>query len=59
MFKLKAVVNPKPIKLTSDIFIMEKKEIANLEKELETVLKVKHDNVNRLFGYTVERMGEK
>ncbi|AJV02877.1 Gcn2p [Saccharomyces cerevisiae YJM1399] len=104
MFKFKAVVNPKPIKLTSDIFsfskqflvkpyippespladflmsseMMEdfyyllseieldngyfntsngKKEIANLEKELETVLKVKHDNVNRLFGYTVERMG--
>lgn len=104
MFKFKAVVNPKPIKLMSDLFsfskqflvkpyippespladflmsseMMEnfyyllseieldnsyfntsngKKEIANLEKELETVLRVKHDNVNRLCGYTVERMG--
>ncbi|AQZ17561.1 GCN2 (YDR283C) [Zygosaccharomyces parabailii] len=35
-----------------------KKEISNLEKELESLLKVNHDNVNRLYAYTVERMGK-
>lgn len=104
LLKFKAVVNPKPIKLQSDILcfakhylvkpyispdspladslmsseFMEdfyfllieieldnayfnttngKKEIANLEKILDSLLKVKHDNVNRLYGYTVERTG--
>lgn len=105
LLKFKAVVNPKPIKLQSDILcfakhylvkpyispdsplaeslmsseFMEdfyfllieveldnsyfntsngKKEIANLEKILDSLLKVKHDNVNRLYGYTVERTGK-
>ncbi|CCD24060.1 serine/threonine-protein kinase GCN2 NDAI_0C04000 [Naumovozyma dairenensis CBS 421] len=105
LFKFKAVVNPTPIKLNSDLFnfgkqflvkpfihpespladaLMSselmgnfyyllteieltnsyfntsngKKEISNLEKVLESLLKVKHDNVNRLYGYTVERMGK-
>lgn len=104
LLKFRAVVNPKPIKLQSDILcfakhylvkpyispdspladslmsseFMEdfyfllidieldntyfntnngKKEIANLEKILDSLLKVKHDNVNRLYGYTVERTG--
>ena len=35
-----------------------KKEIANLEKELESLLKVQHDNVLRVFSFTVERMGK-
>lgn len=105
LLKFKAVVNPKPVKLQSDILcfanqylvkpyispdsplaeslmaseIMEdfyfllteveldnayfntsngKKEISNLEKVLDSLLKVKHDNVNRLHGYTVERTGK-
>lgn len=104
MYKFRAVVNPKPITLATDIFcfadqflvkpfippesplaealmaseMMEnfqylltevklsnayfntssgKKEISNLEKELESLLKNNHDNVNRLLAYTVERMG--
>lgn len=104
MYKFKAVVNPTPIKLDSDLFyfskqylvkpyispdspladalmsseMMEnfyyllteieldnsyfntsngKKEISNLEKTLESLLKVKQDNVNHLYAYTVERMG--
>lgn len=35
-----------------------KKEISNLEKELESLLKVSHDNVNKLYAYTVERVGK-
>lgn len=35
-----------------------KKEISNLEKELESLLKITHDNVNKLFSYTVERTGK-
>ncbi|QLQ80988.1 hypothetical protein HG537_0E03430 [Torulaspora globosa] len=104
MYKFRAVVNPKPITLATDLFcfaeqylvkpfippesplaealmaseMMEnfqylltevklnnayfntssgKKEISNLEKELESLLKNCHDNVNRLLAYTVERMG--
>lgn len=34
-----------------------KKEIANLEKSLELLLKVKHNNIQRLYAYSVERMG--
>ncbi|GMM58996.1 serine/threonine-protein kinase [Maudiozyma humilis] len=34
-----------------------KKEISTLEKNLELLLKVKHDNVQRLYAYSVERMG--
>lgn len=103
--KFKAVVNPKPIKQSSDLFgfakqyltkpyiapdaplagslvsseLMEnfyfllteivldnsyfntsngKKEISNLEKILDSLLKVHHDNVNKLYGYTVERLGK-
>lgn len=104
LYKFRAVVNPKPVSLTTDLFcftdqflvkpyippesplaealmaseMMEnfqylltevklnnayfntssgKKEISNLEKELESLLKNNHDNVNRLLAYTVERMG--
>ncbi|CDO93204.1 unnamed protein product [Kluyveromyces dobzhanskii CBS 2104] len=35
-----------------------KKEIAMLEKDLEAVLQVNHDNVNRLYGFSVERLGK-
>ncbi|AGO09908.1 AaceriAAL083Wp [[Ashbya] aceris (nom. inval.)] len=34
-----------------------KKEIANLERELDTLLKVNHEHVNKLYSYTVERIG--
>lgn len=102
MYKFRAVVNPKPVILGTDLFcfaeqflvkpyvppesplaegllaseMMEnlcylltevkldnpyfntsngKKEIANLEKELETSLRINHDNVNKLYAYTIER----
>lgn len=105
LYKFRAVVNPKPIKLPTDLFcfakqylvkpyispdsplgealmsseMMEnfyyllteveldnsyfntssgKKEISHLEKELESLLRIDHDNVNRLYAYTVERMGK-
>lgn len=35
-----------------------KKEIAHLEKELDSVLNVQHDNVIRLYAFTVERVGK-
>ncbi|KAL3231182.1 eIF-2-alpha kinase GCN2 [Nakaseomyces bracarensis] len=35
-----------------------KKEISNLEKELESLLKVQHNNVSRMYMYSVERMGK-
>ncbi|CCH60122.1 hypothetical protein TBLA_0C03180 [Henningerozyma blattae CBS 6284] len=35
-----------------------KKEISNLEKELDSLLKVDHDNVNKLYAYTIERKGK-
>lgn len=35
-----------------------KKEISSLEKELESLLKVSHDNVSKLYAYTVERVGQ-
>ncbi|CCK71002.1 serine/threonine-protein kinase GCN2 KNAG_0F03410 [Huiozyma naganishii CBS 8797] len=35
-----------------------KKEISHFEKILDSLLKVKHDNVNQLYGYLVERMGK-
>ena len=35
-----------------------KKEISQLEKELDSLMKVSHGNVNRLYSYTVERMGK-
>lgn len=104
-YRFRAVVNPKPIKLQTELFcfadqflvkpyippdapladalmsseMMEnfhylltevrldnsyfntssgKKEISNLEKELESLLRVNHDNVSKLFAYTVERMGK-
>ncbi|QLG70501.1 hypothetical protein HG535_0A04410 [Zygotorulaspora mrakii] len=104
LYKFRAVVNPKPITLSSDPFgfakqflvkpyippespladalmsseMMEnfyyllteveldnsyfntsngKKEISHLEKELESLLKVDHANINRLYAYTVERLG--
>lgn len=104
-YRFRAVVNPKPVKLHTDLFcfadqylvkpyippdsslaealiaseMMEnfhyllteiqidnshfntssgKKEISNLEKELESLLKVSHDNVNKLHAYTVERVGK-
>ncbi|EDO18670.1 hypothetical protein Kpol_1055p25 [Vanderwaltozyma polyspora DSM 70294] len=34
-----------------------KKEISHLEKELDSLLKVNHDNVNKIYSYTVERLG--
>lgn len=34
-----------------------KKEISTLEKTLELLLKVKHDNIQRLYSYSVERLG--
>ncbi|SSD60148.1 related to Serine/threonine-protein kinase GCN2 [Saccharomycodes ludwigii] len=34
-----------------------KKEISNLEKELESLLRVSHENVYKLYAYTVERTG--
>ncbi|AMD19196.1 HBR295Wp [Eremothecium sinecaudum] len=34
-----------------------KKDISNLEKELDSLLKVNHENVNKLYAYTVERSG--
>ena len=34
-----------------------KKEIAALEKTLELILKIKHDNIQRLYAYSVERLG--
>lgn len=103
-FKFRAVVNPKPIEISSDIFCFAKqflvkpyippdspladtliasdmmqnfyllllefelnnpyfntsngkKEISNLEKELELISKFQHDSVCRLYSYTVERQG--
>lgn len=32
-----------------------KKAISNLEKELETALRINHDNVNKIYAYTVDR----
>lgn len=105
VFKFRAVVNPRPIKVTTGLLafgdhylvkpyiptdspladvlmsseIMDsffyllteidlnnahfntsggKKEISNLEKELDSILKVKHDNVDRLYAYTIERKGK-
>ncbi|CCF58303.1 hypothetical protein KAFR_0E01490 [Kazachstania africana CBS 2517] len=104
LLKFKAVVNPKPVKLGSDLLsfadqflvkpyispdspladslmsseMMEsfyfllteikldnsyfntssgKKEISNLEKVLESLTRVRHDNVNCIYAYSVERMG--
>ncbi|SCU88411.1 LAFA_0E12530g1_1 [Lachancea sp. 'fantastica'] len=34
-----------------------KREISNLEKELDSLTRVTHDNVNRLFAFAVERVG--
>ncbi|CEP63771.1 serine/threonine-protein kinase GCN2 LALA0_S09e02124g [Lachancea lanzarotensis] len=34
-----------------------KRDISNLEKELESLTRVTHDNVNRLFAFAVERVG--
>lgn len=34
-----------------------KKEISLLEKDLEAVIQVNHDNVNRLYAFSVERLG--
>ncbi|CCE62816.1 hypothetical protein TPHA_0D01770 [Tetrapisispora phaffii CBS 4417] len=34
-----------------------KKEIAHLEKELDSLIKVNHDNVYKLYSYTIERLG--
>ncbi|SCU87953.1 LADA_0E07250g1_1 [Lachancea dasiensis] len=35
-----------------------KREISNLEKELETLLKVNHDNISTLLAFSVERTGK-
>ncbi|SCW02695.1 LAFE_0F12244g1_1 [Lachancea fermentati] len=35
-----------------------KRDISNLEKELETMLKVNQNNVSKLYAYTVERTGK-
>lgn len=106
IYKFRAVVNPKPVTLGTDLFcfaeqylvkpyippespladglvsseMMEnfcylltevkldnaffntsngKKAISNLEKELETSLRINHDNVNKLYAYTVERSKSK
>ncbi|SCV05568.1 LANO_0H10352g1_1 [Lachancea nothofagi CBS 11611] len=34
-----------------------KREISNLEKELDSLVRVKHDNVNKLFAFAIERTG--
>ncbi|SCV03361.1 LAME_0H09802g1_1 [Lachancea meyersii CBS 8951] len=34
-----------------------KREISNLEKELDSLTRVTHDNVNKLFAFAVERVG--
>ncbi|CAR24882.1 serine/threonine-protein kinase GCN2 [Lachancea thermotolerans CBS 6340] len=34
-----------------------KKDISNLEKELDSLLHVRHDNINRLYAFAVERTG--
>lgn len=104
-YRFRAVVNPKPVKLISDLLFFNgnqylvkpyispnsslsgplmsseflenfyyllteidldnayfrtnegKREITCLEKSLESVIKVKHDNVNRLLAYSVEKKG--